>query len=109
MRPFLIGLAWCAALTGCLQHREVEQLPDRNGHAGPHRKAPRPLAAGSFREEMFITVLEGDTLALIAATYGITVEHLIRRNRILRSIKVGDNLIVPRAMPQPPTSASPER
>lgn len=109
MRCVVIGLAWCAGLTGCLEHRGKVAVPDRNGHAGWRHKPARPLAPGSFRDEMFITVLEGDTLASIASTYGTTVEHLIKRNRLRGPIKVGDNLIVPYATPPPQTSANPER
>lgn len=77
-------------------------VPDRKGHA-----ASDPTSTGNGtasnavvanpKTEMYITLGAQDTLSSVAKAYGVTLEWLIRRNRLTKSAQAGDNLIVPKA------------
>jgi hypothetical protein len=102
----LTALAFAAAilvLAGCEERTNMRELPDRGGHAYRSGGAERPLAAGAlipYETETFHVVAAGDNLKTVAQRYGVTVEWLIRRNRLsTNALEVGANVIVPRQIP----------
>lgn len=88
-------------LAGCGDTREsVMVVPDRDGHAASPTDA-QPATGGSTKQvagpnEMWITLGNGDTLTSVSKAYGVTVEWLIKRNKLSGMPKPGDNLIVPK-------------
>ena len=88
------------AVTGCSDYRDTMMVaPDRQGHAATDPERPTPqggttkLVAGPG--EMYITLGAQDTLTSVAKAYGVTLDWLIKRNRLTDPPKPGDNLIVP--------------
>ena len=77
--------------------------PDRKGHAASSSETgSAPTSGGSNqpvanKNEMYITLGAQDTLSSVAKAYGVTLEWLIKRNRLTKPVQAGDNLIVPKA------------
>lgn len=89
----------CLALTGCGEYRDsMTAVPDRQGHAAgsaPARQISNGPVAG--KGEMYITLGAQDSLSSVSKAYNVTLEWLIKRNRLTASPKPGDNLIVPQS------------
>lgn len=88
-------------LTGCGDYRETMMVvPDRQGHAArdPNSTAPTSIGNTSVAgtNEMYITLGAQDSLSSVARAYGVTLEWLIKRNRLEKAPQPGDNLVVPR-------------
>jgi len=89
------------ALTGCGEYRETMMVvPDRQGHAArdPNTGAPEggAMTRVANKNEMYITLGAQDSLSSVAKAYGVTLEWLIKRNRITTAPQAGENLVVPR-------------
>jgi len=104
MRNLIAGLALVSliALAGCGDYREsMMTVPDRGGHAAINQDNPAPKGANRNKpipgdNEMWITLGAQDSLSSVAKAYGVTIENLIKRNRLTEPVKPGDNLIVPK-------------
>lgn len=88
-------------MTGCGEYRETMMVvPDRQGHAAHDPNSTTPTDIGTTtvagKNEMYITLGAQDTLSSVAKAYGVTLEWLIKRNRITTAPQAGDNLVVPR-------------
>ncbi len=102
MRNFLALASFVTVLvlSGCDEYRETMMVvPDRQGHAasaeGAQSKPGISNTAVAHKGEMYITLGAQDTLSSVAKAYGVTLEWLIKRNRLTNPPKAGDNLIVP--------------
>jgi len=89
------------ALSGCGDYREsMMAVPDRQGHAArdPNTPAGTGLATSAVagKNEMYITMGAQDSLSSIAKAYGVTLDWLIRRNRLQVAPSAGTNLVVPK-------------
>jgi LysM repeat protein len=90
------------ALAGCGDYRDSMMVaPPRGGHAAYDPNVAPPPTAGSTtsvasQSEMYITMGAQDSLSSIAKAYGVTLDWLIKRNRLTDTPKPGANLIVPR-------------
>jgi hypothetical protein len=103
MKTFLAcATVACFALAGCGDYRDsMMTTPDRHGHADSDPSNPaqpglmqnRPQAVPG--KEMYITLGAQDSLSSVAKAYNVTLEWLIKRNRLTASPKAGDNIIVP--------------
>ena len=76
-------------------------VPNRDGHAARNADTGAPAAIGNAvvanpKTEMYITLGAQDTLSSVAKAYGVTLEWLIKRNRLTKPTQPGDNLIVPK-------------
>lgn len=97
------GSIACLALAGCGDYRDTMMVvPDRQGHSAfDPTKPPQTGGQMSTRpqampgKEMYITLGAQDSLSSVAKAYNVTLEWLIKRNRLTTAPKPGDNLIVP--------------
>ena len=103
MKTFLaFASVACLALSGCGEVRDTMMVvPDRQGHASADVTTAKATGKGSNAvtagtDEMYITLGAQDSLSSVAKAYGITLEKLIARNRLTKSPKPGDNLVVPK-------------
>jgi hypothetical protein len=101
MKTFLAcATVACFALAGCGDYRDsMMTTPDRHGHASFDPSTP-PSTGGSNKPqagkgEMYITLGAQDSLSSVAKAYNVTLEWLIKRNRLTATPKAGDNIIVP--------------
>ncbi len=77
-------------------------VPNRAGHAAANADgATAPSSVNTVvanpKTEMYITLGAQDSLSSVAKAYGVTLEWLIKRNRLTKPVQAGDNLIVPKA------------
>lgn len=84
----------------------------RNGRTPtPTSEAAPPGGRTPGADQQVYTVQSGDNASTIAAQFGITVEQLAAMNGTtvdgLRSLQVGDTLIVPAGAPQPAATEPP--
>lgn len=99
-----IAIISLAVLAGCGSdmRESMSVVPDRKGHAasdpanGGNGQASNAVVANP-KTEMYITLGAQDTLSSVAKAYGVTLEWLIKRNRLTKAVQPGDNLIVPKA------------
>lgn len=103
MKTFLAcATVACLALSGCGEVRDTMMVvPDRQGHSASDPTNPAQTGGLSGRpqavpgKEMYITLGAQDSLSSVAKAYNVTLEWLIKRNRLTTSPKAGDNIIVP--------------
>ncbi len=102
MRNFLALASFVTVLvlSGCDEYRQTMMVtPDRQGHAasadGTQPKSGLSNSLSASKGEMYITLGAQDTLSSVAKAYGVTLEWLIKRNRLTAPVKAGDNIIVP--------------
>jgi LysM repeat protein len=77
-------------------------VPERLGHAAGDpvdgaAAGPSNAVVANPKTEMYITLGAQDTLSSVAKAYGVSLEWLIKRNRLSKPVAAGDNLIVPKA------------
>ncbi len=89
------------ALSGCGDYREsMMAVPDRQGHAArdPNVQPGSSLSTTvvATDKEMYITMGAQDSLSSVAKAYGVTLDWLIRRNRLQEAPTAGTNLVVPK-------------
>lgn len=104
MKTLLVcASAACFTLASCSEFRDTMMVvPDRQGHAATNGIAAAPTEGKGTNvvvaipgKEMYITLGAQDTLSSVAKAYNVTLEWLIKRNRLTKPAKPGDNLIVP--------------
>jgi LysM repeat protein len=102
MRTLSALVLTAIALTGCGEYRDSTMVvPDRAGHAATDPNSTTPEGKGNTGpvvikgKEMYITLGAQDSLSSVAKAYGVTLEWLIKRNRLEKAPQAGDNLIVP--------------
>ena len=98
-----IAIISLGALAGCGSdmRESMSVVPDRKGHAASNPDGgSAPSASNTVvanpKTEMYITLGAQDSLSSVAKAYGVTLEWLIKRNRLTKPTKPGDNLIVPK-------------
>lgn len=99
-----IAIISLGALAGCDSdmRESMSVVPDRQGHAARNPdNGAAPSSGGTNKPvagttEMYITLGAQDSLSSVAKAYGVTLEWLIKRNRLTKPTKPGDNLIVPK-------------
>mgnify|MGYP000160607892 CR=1 FL=1 len=100
-----IAIISLGAFAGCDSdmRESMSVVPDRQGHAATSLDSGSAPASGGSNQpvanktEMYITLGAQDSLSTVAKAYGVTLEWLIKRNRLTKPVKAGDNLIVPKA------------
>lgn len=101
MRTISAFILAAIVLAGCGDYRDsMMVVPDRQGHAASDPNSTVPQGKGSTKPiaakgEMYITLGAQDTLSSVAKAYGVTLDWLIKRNRLETTPVAGDNLIVP--------------
>lgn len=95
----IVACAVLVAFTGCEERQNMRVTPNRDDHAyvpPDHRSNIGTKVMAIEGEEIYYNWKAGDTLTNVAKSYNMTVEELIRRNKLKNgeTPKAGDQIIV---------------
>lgn len=99
------------AMTACDRRQNIAVVPDRQNHAYGAGGVQQPISQRptASEGEMYHTLQANESISSVARKYNVDLGWLIRRNDIQdsASVKVGDQLIVPRIQMAPAMETQP--
>lgn len=102
MKRIVVFLVLAAAIAGCSSPKKVTEPPRESAYTTSHSyTAPasavaQPVASPAVEQKVH-TVLQGESLSVIAKQYGVTVKAIAEANNITNpdKIRVNQKLVIP--------------